>query len=209
MKKTFRDYLGTTSIFVFIITAAIALTILAIPLYQFSLHHLDIPERVGMSFDQIMDNYYAVMEYLHFPWVDTLVLPDFPVSDSGAFHFWEVKILFYLNYGLLLLSGIGTFFYVRWLRRLNSWWRLVNPFKIAIFVPFVLLLILAIDFDFMFVIFHELLFNNDAWIFSVATDPIITVLPQEFFMYCFILAFVLIEASFIGGYFWSKKKALY
>lgn len=209
MKNTFRDFFGITSIFIFILTAAIALTILAIPLYQFSLNHLDIPERVGMSFDQIMDNYYAVLEYLHFPWVDTLVLPDFPVSESGAFHFWEVKILFYINYGLLLVSGIGTFLYSRRLKRVNGWWRLVQPFKIAIFVPFVLLLILAIDFDSMFVIFHEILFNNDAWIFSAATDPIITVLPQEFFMYCFILAFTLIEASFIGGYFWSKKKAAY
>lgn len=209
MKNTFRDFFGIASIFVFILTAAIALTILAIPIYQFSLHYLDIPERVGMSFDQIMDNYYAVLEYLHFPWVDTLVLPDFPVSASGAFHFWEVKILFYINYGLLLISGIGTFFYTRRLKRLKGWWRLVQPFKVAIFVPFVLLIVLAIDFDFMFVIFHEILFNNDAWIFSVATDPIITVLPQEFFMYSFMFAFILIEASFIGGYFWSKKKALY
>jgi len=209
MKNKLRDYLGIISLFVFILTAAIALTILAVPLYQFALNHLDIPERVGMSFDQIMDNYYALLEYLHFPWVDTLVLPDFPVSASGAFHFYEVKILFYINYGALLVSGIMSFFYLRRLNRLNGFWRLVNPFKIAIFVPFVLLFILAIDFDFMFLIFHEILFNNDAWVFNPATDPIITVLPQEFFMYCFILAFTLIEGSFIGGYFLSKKKKKY
>lgn len=207
MKNTARDFFGLLSIFIFILTAIIALTILAIPIYQFALNHLNIPERVGMSFEQIMDNYYAVLEYLHFPWVDTLVLPDFPVSASGAFHFWEVKILFYINYGLLLLSGLGTIFYIRRLNRLNGWWRVVQPFKVAIFVPLILLIILAIDFDFMFVIFHEILFNNEAWIFSVTSDPIITVLPQEFFMYCFIFAFILIETSFIGGYFFSKKKA--
>lgn len=207
MQNKFRDYLGIISIFVFILTAVIALTILAIPIYQFSLNYLDIPERVGMSFDQIMENYYAVLEYLHFPWVDTLVFPDFPVSASGAFHFYEVKILFYINYGLLLLSAMFSFFYIRKLNHTGGFWRLVQPFKLAIFVPFILLLVLAIDFDFMFVIFHEILFNNDAWIFSAVTDPIITVLPQEFFMYCFIFAFILVEASFIGGYFISKKKA--
>jgi len=209
MNNKLRDYLGIISLFVFILTAAIALTILAVPLYQFALNHLNIPERVGMSFDQIMDNYYALLEYLHFPWVDTLVLPDFPVSASGAFHFYEVKILFYINYGALLVSGIASFFYLRRLNRMNGFWRLVNPFKIAIFVPFVLLFILAIDFDSMFLIFHEILFDNDAWIFNPATDPIITVLPQEFFMYCFILAFTLIEGSFIGGYVLSKKKRKY
>ena len=207
MKNKIRHFLGTTSIFIFILTAVIALTILAIPLYRFSLHVLNVPEQVDMSVSQIMENYYAVMEYLHFPWINTLVLPDFPVSANGALHFYEVKILFYINYGLLFLSTITSVSYLRRLNRIKGFWRLVEPFKIAIFVPFILLLVLAIDFDFMFVIFHQILFNNEAWIFDAVTDPIITVLPQEFFMYCFIFAFILIEASFIGGYWLSKKKA--
>lgn len=207
MQYKFKDVLGIASIFVFILTAAIALTILATPIYQFSLNWLDIPERVGMSYDQIMDNYRAVMEYLHFPWVGTLVFPDFPVSEMGAFHFWEVKILFYINYAALWLAGISSFFYIRQLKRINGIWRLIQPFKIAIFVPFILLLVLAIDFDAMFVLFHEILFNNDAWIFSPVTDPIITVLPQEFFMLCFAFAFTLIEGSFIAGYFLSKRQS--
>lgn len=209
MQYKIRDFFGITSLFLFILTAAIAITILATPIYQFSLNWLDIPEKVGMSFDQIMENYYTVLKYLHFPWIDTLVFPDFPVSSSGAFHFWEVKILFYINYAVLFLSGIISFFYLRKLKQVNGYWRLIHPFKIAVFVPFILLLILAIDFDAMFVMFHEILFNNDAWIFDARTDPIITVLPQEFFMLCFAFAFTLIEGSFIAGYFISKKKAGY
>lgn len=207
MQYKLKDVFGIAAIFVFILTAAISLTILATPIYQFSLNWLDIPERVGLSFDQIMKNYHAVIEYLHFPWVDTLVFPDFPVSESGAFHFWEVKILFYINYAALLISGISSFIYIRYLKKMNGMWRLVQPFKIAIFVPIVLLIILAIDFDAMFVLFHELAFNNDAWLFSPVTDPIITVLPQEFFMLCFAFAFVLIEGSFIAGYFLSKRQS--
>lgn len=207
MKYKLRDILGITGIFVFILTFAISLTIWAVPLYQFSLNHLNVPERVGMTYDQIMENYYVLMEYLHLPWVDTLLMPDFPVSASGAFHFYEVKLLFYLNFGLLGLSLVSTFFYWRKLKKEVGFWKLIDPFKVAIFVPFVLLLILALDFDWMFVMFHEIVFNNDAWIFNAATDPIITVLPQEFFMYCFVLAFTLIEASFIGSYFYFKKKA--
>lgn len=207
MNYKFRDILGIVGIFVFSLTFAISLTIWAIPLYQFSLQHFNVPERVGMTYDQIMENYYVLMEYLHLPWIDTLSLPDFPVSASGAFHFYEVKLLFYVNYGLLALSSVGSVFYLRKLQKERTFWKLVNPFKIAIFVPFVLLLILALDFNWMFVMFHEILFNNDAWLFNAATDPIIRVLPQEFFMYCFILAFTLIESSFIGGYFYFKKKA--
>src|SRR5699024_7817938 len=207
MEVKVRDVLGIASIFVLILTTAIALTIWAVPLYQFSLHHLNIPERVGITFNQIMENYYVLLKYLHFPWIRTLSLPNFPVSASGAFHFYEVKRLFYVNYALLFASLIGTIFYLRKLKQINGFWRLIQPFKIDIFVPIVFLLILVLDFLWMFVMFHDLLFNNDAWLFNAATDPIILVLPQEFFMYCFVLAFILIETSFIGGYFYYKKKA--
>lgn len=207
MSYRVRDFLGLVSVFVFILTITITLTIWAVPLYQFTLNHLEIPERVGMSFAEIMDNYHVLMRYLHLPWIETLNLPSFPVSASGAFHFYEVKLLFYLNYALLFVSAIGVFLYLRNLKRTNSFWKLVQPFKIAIFVPFILLFILAIDFDWMFVMFHVLLFNNDAWIFNPTTDPIIRVLPQKFFMYCFVLAFILIVLFFIAGYFYFKKKA--
>lgn len=203
-----RDFFGIASIFIFILTAAIVLTIWAIPLYQWTLQHFDIPQKMGLSFERILENYYALLKYLHFPWIKTLSLPDFPVSVSGAFHFHEVKNLFLLNYALLFLSFVGAFLYLRKLKQIKGFWRLVQPFKLAIFIPFILLLVLAMDFDWMFVMFHQLLFNNDAWLFNAATDPIILVLPQEFFMYCFILAFVLIETSFISSYFYFKKKAI-
>src|SRR5699024_5035710 len=183
MRTKTRDFLGIASIFIFILTAAIALTIWAIPLYKWTLLYFEIPQKVGMSFENILENYYVLLRYLHFPWIKTLALPDFPVSTSGAFHFYEVKNLFLLNYGLLFLCK---------LKQVKGFCRLVQSFKVAIFIPFVLLLILAMDFDWMFVMFHQLLFNNDAWLFNATTDPIILVLPQEFFMYCFILVFVLI-----------------
>lgn len=208
MGTKIRDVLGITSIFIFILTGAIALTIWAIPLYQWTLRHFDVPQTVGLSFESILENYYVLLKYLHFPWVKSLTLPDFPVSASGAFHFYEVKNLFLLNYAFLLVSFVGAFLYLRKLKQIKGFWRLVQPFKLAIFIPFILLFVLAMDFDWMFVMFHQLLFNNDAWLFNAATDPIILVLPEEFFMYCFILAFVLIEMTFIVGYFYFKKKAV-
>lgn len=208
MKKyKVRDIFGIMSIFLTIITLVIALTILFIPLYQLTLIIHDIPEQVGMSFETIMDNYYILLEYLHSPFVSELNFPDFPSSVSGLFHFYEVKRLFYLNYGVLFVSGIGTIFYLRKLFKNNRLYILVRPFQIAKWAPPILLVLLAISFDMMFVIFHQLLFNNDAWIFNPQTDPIITVLPQQFFMYCFIFAFILLQGILIFGSRYSKKKA--
>lgn len=206
MRYKLRDYLGIASLMVTIITLAIALTIWAIPLFKFSLQHLNVPERVGMSFESIMENYRVLLSYLHFPWIDQLVLPDFPVSASGAFHFYEVKLLFYLNYGLLFLSMIGSFFYLRKLKEIQGFWRLRPVFRLAIIIPFLLVFVLALDFDWLFVKFHEIAFNNDAWLFNPTTDPIINVLTQEFFMYSFMLFFLLIELFFVSSYFYLKKK---
>lgn len=206
MRYKIRDYLGITSLMIAIITLAIALTIWAIPLFKFSLQHLNVPERVGMSFESITENYRVLLSYLHFPWIDQLVLPNFPVSASGAFHFYEVKLLFYLNYGLLFLSMVGSFFYLRKLKEIQGFWRLRPVFRLAIIIPFLLLFVLALDFDWLFVKFHEIAFNNDAWLFNPTTDPIINVLTQEFFMYSFMLFFLLIELFFVSSYFYVKKK---
>lgn len=202
-----KDIFGITSIFLLILTLSITFTIWCIPLYQVTIQSQNLPERLGLSYDQLMDNYYVLLQYLHFPWIQELNLPDFSSSDNGLLHFYEVKLLFYINYGVLLLTLISSFFYLKFLKQANRFWILIKPFFIACLVPPVLLMFLAFSFDQMFITFHQIFFNNDAWLFNPATDPIINALPQDFFMYCFILFFVLIEMSFILGYQVSKRRA--
>src|SRR5699024_11644007 len=96
-----RDFFGIASIFIFILTAAIVLTIWAIPLYQWTLQHFDIPQKLGLSFERILENYYALLKYLHFPCIKTISLHDFLVSISGAFYFLVVYNLFLFNFACL------------------------------------------------------------------------------------------------------------
>jgi len=206
MKKyKVRDFFGIPSIFLAILTLVISATILFIPLYQFTLIIHDIPQQVGMPFETIMDNYYVLIEYLHSPFISELNFPDFSSSESGLFHFYEVKRLFFLNYGVLFGSGIGSIVYLRKLFKNNRFYVLTKPFQIAKWVPLILLIFLAVSFDTMFVIFHQLLFNNNAWVFNPQMDPIINVLPQQFFMYCFIFAFILLQGLLVFGSKYSKK----
>lgn len=201
LKHTFLQIVLVLSV----ITLSIALTILFVPLFEGHLAYFNIPEKVGMSHETIMDNYYVLLEYLHFPWVNKLVMPDFPTSVSGAFHFYEVKVLFYINYSVMFVTLPISIYYLLNLKKNNQLYRLKMPSFVAAWVPVSLLVFLAFNFDYMFVLFHKLLFDNDAWLFNPATDPIIKVLTQEFFMLCFILAFVLIEAMFVMGYFIGKN----
>lgn len=46
----------------------------------------------------------------------------------------------------------------------------------------------ALDFDRAFTVFHSIFFpGKDNWLFDPATDPVILILPEEFFRSCAIL----------------------
>lgn len=192
-----------------LLTFAITLTINARWLYQWDIQHLELLNYTSLSEKELLINFDQLMRYLNTPWITGLKLSDFPVSASGALHFYEVKRLFLVNYGVLLASLIPSFLYVRHLFKNKRLWTLVQPFKIAVGVPLIIAVVMAMGFDRFFVAFHGIFFNNDAWIFNPATDPIINVLPEEFFLHCFILFFILLEIFFflqivIGKYALKK-----
>ena len=199
--------IGMIGLFLFIVSFAIALTINLTPLYAFDIDYLNIPQKVGLPKETLMENYRVLLNYLNLPWVSELNFPDFPSSQSGLFHFYEVKRLFIVDYVIMVITAVGSFFYIRYIKRNQLFWKLVRPFQVGIMVPFVVFFMIAVSFDQLFVAFHKLFFNNDAWLFNPSTDPIILALPETFFMHCFILAFVLIELQLIFGFFHTKKKA--
>ena len=207
VKEKVLHFIGLSCLFLFILSFSIALTINLTPLYSFDIDYLGISENVGLSKATLMENYRVLLNYLNFPWVAELNFPNFPSSESGLFHFYEVRRLFTLDYVIAFVTAIGSFFYIRYIKKNQLFWKLVRPFQVGIGVPFVVLFMIAVSFDQLFVAFHKLFFNNDAWLFNPSTDPIILALPETFFMHCFILAFVLIEIQIIFSYFYTKKKA--
>ncbi|OJG58231.1 integral membrane protein [Enterococcus malodoratus] len=188
-----------------LLTLAITLTINARWLYQFDIGHLDLLDYTTLSAKELMHNFDQLMRYLNLPWVETLKMTDFPVSSSGALHFYEVKKLFLLNYGILLVTIVPSFFYLRHLNKQQRLWTLIQPFRIAVVVPIVIAFLMAVNFDRFFIMFHGVFFNNDAWIFNPATDPIINVLPETFFLHCFILFFVLLEIFYLLPIYFGKR----
>lgn len=186
-------YVGILSILLFLITLAITLTIINVPLFMGSLWFSKSYELVGMTFSTVMDNYLELMAYLNFPWIDTLAMSDFPTSASAAFHFMEVKHLFYLNYGVLIISALISIFIFKKLKESRNVWRLYWPFKQLRWLPIIVIILLIFNFNTIFIAFHEIAFNNDAWLFNPATDPIILVLHESFFLLCFISVFVIIQ----------------
>ena len=123
------------------------------------------------------------------------------MSEHGRIHFVEVKRIFYMiQYlcivtGILLLAGL-----IRKLpRRDYGSLKLISIFTLSI--PLVLGVAVSLNWEYFFIKFHELFFRNDYWIFDPVTDPVILILPDEFFFHCAaaILFFLLLGCILFGA----------
>lgn len=69
---------------------------------------------------------------------------------------------------------------------------------LTIVIPLILGFFAFVDFDRLFVMFHQLVFSNDYWLFNPRLDPIINILPENFFMHCFMsIVFIVLFSAFI------------
>lgn len=189
-------YLGILS---FSILVTIYLTWFLYPLEVSWLHLID---QVIISKDELLKNYGILLNYLTNPFVHELKMPDFSSSTSGLKHFADVKHLFHLVQIIFLVTIYPT---IRFIRQKGHSLYLVF-YRLAIVLPLVIgVFALFIGFDAFFTIFHQLLFVGDSsWLFNPATDPIIWVLPEDFFMHCFFLFTFFYEGTWI--YLWWKGK---
>lgn len=196
-------------LYLFVISGSIAVTIWGtFILYPIDIHFLNILEQSAqkISFGALMHNYTQLMAYLNFPWIDQLKMTNFSSSANGLQHFADVKQLFILDIVILLISGILAIHFLIKLKQEGKLWQLIRPFQVAVVIPLLIGFLMAMNFDQFFIGFHELFFSNSDWLFDPNVDPIITVLPEDFFMHCFILAVVLLEGSFIWGIIAGKRQ---
>lgn len=192
-----------------LLTASIAAPILCRPFYYAHIGALDLTARIGLSETEIRRAYDEMMDYC--TGGDTFSTGVLPHSPEGASHFADVRGLFLLDLRLLAVSlgaGVMLFVLTRLLRRRCApilgrgpgFWA-----GTGLGVSFALVgSLAALDFDRAFVIFHQLFFPGKTnWIFDPATDPIILILPQEFFRNCALLILGLLLGGCIVMILWD------
>lgn len=211
-----KKYFKITDIFVgFIFTIlflslGIIFTINFRPLYYLDVKLLDIPETSGLSQEEIIENYDALIDYSSPFYKDRLSFPSLDASPSGIQHFEEVKDIFvacYLLAAFSLIAATGIIVYKS--RKKDISYLLVSSIT-AIVLPVIVGLLLALDFDKAFLIFHKIFFKNDYWIFDPLTDPVINILPATFFLHCaFLIIIFVLTGSLILYllYLYLKKRS--
>ncbi len=159
------------------------------PLYYHDMKALEISAYSGYSEAEIRENYDALIDY-NMAWKDgELSFPTLPMSENGKIHFEEVKEIFDIFKYLAVFGGILGVAGIVFMAKKKEYRYLKMTALVSCGLPVVLGILAALFWDKMFVIFHELFFNNDYWIFDYRTDPIILLLPDEFFMHCAFLIF--------------------
>lgn len=201
-----KDWMQALIICLFIISLAITFTVFFKPLYYFDIDYLNIDTYVNMSKDVIKHNYDILIDYQSLFNTKDLILPDFIMSETGRIHFIEVKQIFVFIQLLCIITGILSLYIIISNYKKKNYIYLKASSLLTIGIPSVIGLLASIDFDKAFVIFHKIFFRNDYWIFDYRTDPVITILPQDFFMHCFIMIVSIVIIISLAMYLIYLKK---
>lgn len=190
MKKIW-SYLSIPATALAVLTGSIAWVVLLRPFYYVQIGPLGVCQASGLTAAQARAAYSDVMDYC------LGLRPDFaagvlPFSAEGASHFADVRVLFILDLAVLavtLLFLLGL--WIACCRRRTALPRLAGRtpgFWAACGLGGGILIVAALaatDFDRAFAVFHGIFFpGKENWLFDPATDPVILLLPEEFFRNC-------------------------
>ena len=198
--KIFRNTVTAIVLMLFIISAAVTITLNFRPLFYFDIDYLDIEAQSGFSKKDIRKNYDALIDYNSMLNHDTLEFPTLPMSEGGRIHFEEVKQIFVAIEYIFIASGIiGLALLLLLICKFKEFLFLKLAAILTIAIPAVLAILLSINWEAAFVTFHHIFFNNDYWLFYPNKDPVILMLPDEFFFHCAAMILILvILGSFIS-----------
>ena len=197
-----------------VLSASVAAPILCRPFYYAHIAPLELT-RYGLPAEEIRRAYGEMMDYC------LGLRPDFaagvlPASPEGAAHFADVRALFLLDLGVLVLSALvrAVLFAVGRRKKLipaaplghgPGFWAAAGLAAVFLTVGG----LAALDFQRAFVVFHTLFFPGKTnWLFDWRTDPIILFLPEAFFRNCALLILILLVfwcAVLIAADLWAGR----
>ncbi len=191
-----------------IISVSVVFTLAFRPLYYLDISALDIPGQSGYSEEEIRDNYDVLIDYNLSFGGGQLEFPTLAMSEPGRIHFEEVRDIFnlfkYMAVAGTVVSIAGIVFCIR--RKEYKYLKLTSILTVAL--PAVLGVLVALNWEQAFVTFHHIAFDNDYWIFDPATDPVIMILPDTFFLHCALMILgCVVLGSVICGVVYRRRKA--
>jgi len=189
------DAVTAVALFLFILSFAVTFTLNFRPLYYMDIELLGIEERSGIPKEEIKENYDVLIDYNSMFSDEELSFPTLAMSETGKIHFEEVKVIFVGFQKMTIVTAVISLVLVFMQKKSQKKRYLKYAGIITVLIPALLGAAMAINWDKAFVIFHKIAFDNDYWIFDAATDPVITILPDTFFLHCAAMIIGLVVAG--------------
>lgn len=168
----------------FIISCAVTAALQMKPIYHSDIDRYELTKVSGLTASELKQDYDELVNYNSIWGDDKLELPHFKLSDSAAKHFAEARDIFlFFGWGIIVF-GMAALAMIRLSPRKqygNTYLLVTSCLSIAL--PCILGIFAMTSWDKLFVLFHKISFGNDLWIFDPKTDPIINVLPEQFFLH--------------------------
>ena len=217
MRMKLLSVIITVLVAVLIVTLSITLPILFRPFYYMQIDALGLTDSTGLSAKQIKLAYNEMMDYC------LGLRSDFsagglPFSEEGVSHFDDVRALFFLDFALVIVCAVALIIIsitlkrkklspYRFLGRSAPFWSVVSIASASSLIG----VACAINFRQTFIFFHKIFFvGKTNWSFKSYKDPIIKLLPNQFFSNCAVLIFasilVLSVAVLIYEFLPRKKR---
>ena len=196
MKNIFM-YICSFLVTISIISVAAVTALNFKEVYYLDIKRLDIPAMSGYTEQEIIENYNYLINYNTSFDDEEFELPSMRFSKEGKIHFEEVRNIFH---SLYYIMGIGLFAFIAVVYEAFKGRNkpLKNVLRMLIILPVIVAIPMLVVFDKVFVLFHKIMFRNDYWIFDPVLDPVINILPEEFFYHEALLIVSLVVIMWIA-----------
>lgn len=179
--------------------------------YIKAFYKYDIEKETGKSIEELGDITNGLIDYLKGKGGEELLQPHF--NEREITHMEDVLKLFDYARILKFIAGITALLIMIYLSINKEFKLLGRTISFGLFANHIILTILSllmfIDFNKYFTIFHEIFFTNDLWILDPNTDLMIQMLPEPFFIGMAtkigLSFFIYLSILQIGGYFYIRK----
>ena len=168
----------------FIISAAVTIALNLRFIYYRDIERYGLEQVSGLTADELKQDYDELIDYNCVWGDDSLDFPHFTLSEGAAQHFREARSIFlFFGWGVIVF-GIFSAIMI-WTAHTKDLGVTYMKYTalITILLPVILGITAAAAWDRFFVLFHEISFGNDLWLFDPAVDPVINVLPDGFFFH--------------------------
>ncbi|BDR82086.1 membrane protein [Clostridium tetani] len=181
--KTLKEILFSFILSLFFILLSIEIVVNFKYLYYLDIKFLNLEHASNLSYDEIKLNYDYLIDFITSAENIDFNIPSFPSSTEGILHFYEVRDIFTNIKLLFYITAIISTFIAYYSFKNTNFHIFYYSSHILLTIPLLLITTFVLNFNKVFTYFHKIFFNNDFWIFDINKDPIINILPEEFFLH--------------------------